>query len=99
MIIKGKNKKGEEIEIEETEVIKTIQQEYEAKLQEKDADIQKLKTKNEEEKEKLRQEHIKQIRTLLTGRKEVIEGKEFEEDEEDEEDKMLKNAKEFIKKM
>lgn len=99
-MLKYKNKKGEEIEIEETEVIKAVQEEYEKKLKDKDAEIAKAKENFEKEKESMRQEHVKQMRAILTGRKEgAPEKKEFEEQEETEEEIMLKNAQETYKKI
>lgn len=100
-MLKYKNKKGEEIEIEETEVIKAVQEEYEKKLSEKDAEIKKAQENFEKEKEALRQEHVKQMRTILTGRKEgVEEKKEFEEDaEKSDEEQMLEKAQEYYKKI
>lgn len=97
--MKYKTKKGEEVEIEETEVIKTIQEEYEKKLQAKDEEIKGIKTTHEKEKEELRKEHVKQLRTILTGKKETKEKEEFEEEEVDEEEKLLKEAREHYKNL
>ena len=59
--------------MEETEVIKTIREEFEKKLDEQRAEYEKIL---EEEKQK----HIEQIKALMTGKKEVIdENTEVEE--------------------
>ena len=64
--------------MEETEVIKTIREEFEKKLDEQRAEYEK---KLEEEKQK----HIEQIKALMTGKKEVIdETTEVEEKTTDE---------------
>ena len=99
-MLKYKNKKGEEIEIEETEVIKAVQEEYEKKLTAKDEEIKKQKEAYEKQKQELREEHVKQMRAILTGRKETgTEKPEFEETEENEEEKMLKDAKDIFQKI
>lgn len=99
-MLKYKNKKGEEIEIEETEVIKAVQDEYEKKLADKDAEMTKVKADFEKEKEDMRAEHVKQMRAILTGRKEPEhEKEEFEEQEKTEEDETLEKAKEYYKKL
>lgn len=96
--MKYKNKKGEEVEIEETEVIKAVQEEYEKKLTAKDAEIKKQKEDFEKEKQALREEHVKQMRAILTGRKENVETKEeFEEEEKSEEEKMTEDARKIYK--
>lgn len=97
--MKYKNKKGEEVEIEETEVIKAVQEEYEKKLTAKDAEIKKQKEDFEKEKEALRQEHVKQMRAILTGRKEDgTEKTEFEEAEaKTEEEQMTEDARKIYK--
>lgn len=97
--MKYKLKNGEEIEITETEVIKTVQEEYENKLIEKDKEIKTIKENNEKEKSEIRKEHALQIRAILSGRKETTSKPEFEETEEDEEETALKNAKEYLKKI
>ena len=59
--------------MEETEVIKTIREEFEKKLEEQRAEYENIL---EEEKQK----HIEQIKALMTGKKEVIdENTEVEE--------------------
>ena len=99
-MLKYKNKKGEEFEVEETEVITAVKEEYEKKLKDKDAEIAKQKTDFEKEKEALRQEHVKQMRAILTGHKEPDNTKpEFEEEELTDEEQMLNTAKEYIKKL
>lgn len=100
-MLKYKNKKGEEVEIEETEVIKAVQEEYEKKLTAKDAEIKKAREDFEKEKEGLRQEHVKQMRAILTGRKEPTpEKNEFEDEpEKTEEEETLEKAKEYYKKL
>lgn len=99
MKIKTKNSKGEEIEIEETEVITAVREEYEKKLKEKDNQITSINEQHEKEKDELRKEHVKQLRAVLTGRKDVKEEKEFEEEEIDEEEELVKKAKEHFKKI
>lgn len=94
-----KTKKGEVVEIEETDVIKAVKEEYEKALKQKDDEIKIIKEKSEKEKEELRQEHVKQMRAILTGRKNEVKDNEFEEDEIDEEEEMLKQAKEYLSKM
>lgn len=97
--MKYKNKKGEEVEIEETEVIKAVQEEYEKKLTAKDAEIKKQKEDFEKEKQALREEHVKQMRAILTGRKEdSTEKTEFEEAEaKTEEEQMIEDARKIYK--
>ena len=99
-MLKYKTKKGEEVEIEETDVIKAVQEEYEKKLADKEKELTQAKEGFEKEKEALRQEHVKQMRAILTGRKEEKpEKEEFEEKDENEEDETLKKAKEYYKKL
>ena len=100
-MLKYKNKKGEEIEIEETEVIKAVTEEYEKKLASKDEEMKKAQENFEKEKENLRQEHVKQMRAILTGRQEAVKEKEeFEEQtEKSEEEQMLDTAQEYYKKI
>lgn len=97
--MKVKLKDGKEIEVEETDVLKAVQEEYEKKLKESNGKIEEIKKKNEEEKEALRKEHVKQMRAILTGRKEELNDPEKENpfDEEDEEEMLVKKAKEFYK--
>lgn len=101
MKINGISKDGNEIEIEETEVIKIIKEEYEKKEQEYKKEIVTLKEKCEEEKNALRNEHIKQVRAILMGRNEnTEEQEEFDENEEEKEfNVLLKKTKEQYKKM
>lgn len=100
IMLKYKNKKGEEVEIEETEVITAIKEEYEKKLSERDASMIKLKNDFEKEKENMRQEHVKQMRAILTGRKEdATDKQEFEEDEKTEEEVTLESAKKYLGKL
>lgn len=100
IMLKYKNKKGEEVEIEETEVITAIKEEYEKKLSERDASMIKLKNDFEKEKENMRQEHVKQMRAILTGRKEdVTDKQEFEEEEKTEEELTLESAKNYLGKL
>lgn len=77
--------------MEESEVIKAIKEEYEKKLVEKEKEISILTENFNKEKENLREEHIKQIRTLIrTGGVEIPEAEE-EKDEVELEVERLKN--------
>ena len=98
--MKVKNSKGEEIEIEETEVIVAIKEEYEKKLEEKDGEINKIKEANDKALESLRKEHALQVRAIISGKQEPKkEEPEFEGEEEEGEEELVKKAKEIYKKM
>ena len=100
MIIKCKVKdKLEEIELDETDVIKAVKEEYEKTLTEKEKKIKEVEENAKKEKEQLRQEHVKQMRAIILGRKEEINKPNLldEIDEEDEEEKIIKKAKEIYK--
>lgn len=73
-----------EIEIDESDVICAVREEYENKLKEKEEEKIKLKEENEKEIKHIRDEHVKQIRAILSGREENIEDEkdEFEMDVE-----------------
>ena len=58
--------KGEEVEITETEVIEAVRDEYAKKEQAQKTEIDGLKAQQEEELKKMREEHAKQIRAILT---------------------------------
>lgn len=97
--MKVKNKNGEEIEIEETEVITAVKEEYEKQLQEKQKELEKQKEENQKAIEGLRKEHALQLRAIISGRKDPNEIDEFEGKEVDEEEEIIKQAKEILKKL
>ena len=97
--VKLKDGSETEVEVNETDVITAVKDEYEKKLGGKDTEIKKIKEDFEKEKEAMRAEHVKQMRAILTGRKEEPEKTEFEEEEKNEEDEMVKTAKEYYKKL
>lgn len=88
---------GKEIEIEETDIIKAVKEEYENKIKEKETEITKVKETFAKREEEIRQEHVKQLRAIISGRKDKVdEIPEFEETEKTLEEKMQDNAIKYI---
>ena len=90
--------KGEETEVEETEVVKAVKEEYEKKeaaLQQQPADE---KIAKEDELKHLREEHAKQLRVIMTTGK--LDERSEEEKQEEEEKKTIDEAiKRIVKKL
>ena len=90
---------GIETELEESDVIKAVKEEYEKQLTEKEKEKQALTEKHEAEEKKIREEHIKQIRAILSGKKDIEDEPEFEPKPEPTlEEKTLESAQKYYKK-
>lgn len=91
------NFRGEEIDVEETEVLKAVKEEYDNKTAELEQKLADEKTANEESLKKLREEHAKQLRVILsTGKFE--EKTEEEKEEEKEQTKINESIARLIKR-
>lgn len=89
--------KGEEIEVEETEVLKAVKDEYDTKTATLEKQLVDEQTKNEENLKKLREEHAKQLRVILsTGKYE--DKTEEEKEEEQERSKIDESIKRIVKR-
>lgn len=91
------NFKGEEIEVEETEVLKAVKDEYDKKTAELEQKLADEVSSNEESLKKLREEHAKQLRVILsTGKYE--EKTEEEKEEEEEQNKINESIARIVKR-
>lgn len=88
--------KGEEIDVDETEVLKAVKEEYDKKSTELEQKLADEKTANEEALKKLREEHAKQLRVILSTGK--LDERTEEEKEEEEEQEKIKQSIERIKR-
>lgn len=89
--------KGEDVEIEETEVIKAVKEEYDKKQQEYEKKIADIEKENAEKITSMREEHAKQLRVIMTTGK--IDDKTEEEIKKEEEQNSIDEAiKRIVKK-
>lgn len=90
--------KGEEIEVEETEVLKAVKDEYDTKTAELQQKLTDEQTANEERLKKLREEHAKQIRVILSTGK-IDDRTEEEKKQDDEQAKIEQSIKNIIRRL
>lgn len=86
----------------ENELLKAIKEEYEKKLLIKENEIQSIKTDFENQIKNINENHIKQIRAIISGSTErnLINSEDDEQDlEETEFDTVVKSAKSALKKL
>lgn len=87
---------------DENELLKAIKEEYEKKLLIKENEIQTLKTDFENQIKNINENHIKQIRAIISGspeRNQINYEDDEQEHEEFEFDELIKSAKSALKKL
>ena len=89
--------KGEETEVEETEVLKAVKDEYDVKTGELEKKLADLQASYDDSLKKLREEHAKQLRVILsTGKYE--EKTEEQQEQEQEQAKIEESIKRIVKR-